>query len=488
MNHLDIIKIWGENAGTDLQTTKNFVKNNSQNAQVLVVSAMRNDDFNTTDELKNTADLLANWNIEAAKNNFLEILNFHKQALESQNLGNIIPQVEEKFLYLLEYFENNLWKNISWENDYSLEVENNCVSLLGFGEEISAFVHAQLLESDGLQAQVVDTTQLQEIDRQNYTEKFIEFFAHAVGNILDNGKTPVVPGYLGNISGGILQAIDRGYTDATASLVALSQNDKFENTRLSIFKSVDGILACDPRLFKDEFALDENEKINLISHMDYLTARELTGGSIGGKAKFLHEYALSQKVMEAGIELKIVNPKFPELWTSVNAQKNPESQWVEIVNKRENISFVKITKAAFSEWVGDVEKIFEIVRQKGFSIDMIITSETQVSFSLEAKDISTLWDLQSSLENEFFENNISDINKIEIQNDMALIHVIGQNLDDNYQISLAKWILALEEIGVKIHHFGWEREKWAIIYAVEQNNANMCVRKLAREFNLINQK
>ncbi|MGB2111210.1 MAG: hypothetical protein ACPHY8_05195 [Patescibacteria group bacterium] len=55
---------------------------------------------------------------------------------------------------------------------------------------------------------------------------------------------------------------------------------------------------------------------------------------------------------------------------------------------------------------------------------MIITSETQVSFSLEAKDISTLSDLQKTLETQFFNNETSQINKVEIENNMALIHCI----------------------------------------------------------------
>ena len=488
MNHLDIIKIGWENAGTDLQTTGDFVKSNHENAQVLVVSAMRDEDFNSTDELKNTAELLKNSDLEWAKNNFLEILNFHKTALEKQNLSEIIPEIEKIFLDILACFENNSGKNISLENDFSIFTGEKYISLLGFWEEISALVHARLLESHWLESQVVDTNNIKISDSNTYTHDVREYFSPDVKNILSLNKVPVVPGFIGNIPGGILQNIDRWYTDATASLVALSQNEYFKSTRLNIFKSVDGILACDPRLFSWDFALWKNEKIDLISHMDYLTARELTGGSIGWKAKFLHEYALSQDIMKAWIELKIVNPKFWDLWTTVNKNKNQDSQWVEIVNKRENISFVKITKAAFSEWVGDVEKIFEIVRQKGFSIDMIITSETQVSFSLEAKDISTLSDLQKTLETQFFNNETSQINKVEIENNMALIHCIWQNLDDSYQLSLAKWILALEDIWVKIHHFWGEREKGAIIFAIEEKNANICVRKLAREFNLINTK
>jgi aspartokinase len=114
---------------------------------------------------------------------------------------------------------------------------------------------------------------------------------------------------------------------------------------------------------------------------------------------------------------------------------------------------VRITKAAFSEGIGDVEQIFEIVRSKGFSIDMITTSETQVSFSLEVDNNEELDELKNSLVSEFFNNNTSAIDYIETQTNMSLIHCIGQNLDHEYQLSLAYGILALEKEDVKIHTF-----------------------------------
>jgi aspartokinase len=229
----------------------------------------------------------------------------------------------------------------------------------------------------------------------------------------------------------------------------------------------------------------KTSKINLVSHMDYLTARELTWGSIWGKAKFLHEYALSLEIMDAWIELKIMDPKKTHLWTTVNAEKDKESRWVEIVNKRDGVSFVKITKAAFSEGVWDVQKIFNIVKSKWFSIDMINTSETQVSFSLEVKNKNDLEDLKWVIVSDFFDNKASDIDYVDVVTNMSLIHCIWQNLDDKYQVSLAYAILALEEKDIKIHTIWWEREKGAIIFAVKEKDAINAVQTLAKQFNLV---
>ena len=479
MGQLDIIKIGWENAWTDLTTTVEYVEKNRSNSQSLVVSAMRKDWFNTTDKLKETAQFLVESDLDSAKWVFNNILNFHIEALQQQWWEEIIPEIQDIFLNILESFEENLWRDISIENDYIINVFWKDESLLWLWEKISALVHTRLLEKRWIPSEMVDMEHIDIVESQKYTDAVIWFFSDAVSKILQWWKVPVIWWYIWSIPWGILKNIDRWYTDATASLAALSQHNQYETIRLNIFKSVDGILWVDPRLFK------KWSQIDLISHMDYLTARELTWGSIWWKAKFLHEYALSQEVMDAGIELKIMDPKKPHLWTTVSGQKDIHSHWVEIVNKRDGISFVRITKAAFWEWVGDVEKIFDIVKSKWLSIDMVTTSETQVSFSLEVSDNEQLEDLKTSIVNDFFQGKVSAINYVETQTNMSLVHCIGQNLDDRYQISLAYGILALENQGIKIHTVWWERKKWAIIFAVEQKDAIKSVQTLAKQFHLV---
>jgi hypothetical protein len=55
---------------------------------------------------------------------------------------------------------------------------------------------------------------------------------------------------------------------------------------------------------------------------------------------------------------------------------------------------------------------------------MITTSETQVSFSLDVKQEEDLENLRNTLISEFFNNKISDIDYIDIQKNMSLIHCI----------------------------------------------------------------
>lgn len=484
MNALDVIKIWWENAGCDLETTVSYVNNNKRDRfQVLVVSAMRDDHFNTTDKLKDVAVLLNNWELLKAEKVFQDIFDFHKNALEKQKWWEIINEIREIFATIHESLRVNLAKNLSEENDFCIDVDGRCISLLWFWENISALVHSRMLEKSGLESQVIDTNHIDIQWNEDYIRAVKRHFSSQIFKILESGKIPVVGGFLWNLPWGILQNIDRGYTDATASLLALSQNGKYKEIRLNILKSIDGILWADPRLFT------EWTKINMISEMDYLTARELIWGSIWWKAKFLHEYALCEEIIDAGIELQIMNPKKTEWGTLISSRKNTESHWVEVVNKRDNISFVTITKAMFAGWVWDLQSIFKIVEQAWFSIDIVITSETVLSFSLEVKKLSTLDKLKEVIVKEFFNDGVSKFNNVEIQNNMSLIHCIWQNLHNHtdYQTHYAKGLLALAEADIVTHKIWWEKEQWAIIFAVDTKNADESVRILARLFQLVDE-
>jgi hypothetical protein len=55
---------------------------------------------------------------------------------------------------------------------------------------------------------------------------------------------------------------------------------------------------------------------------------------------------------------------------------------------------------------------------------MITTSETQVSFSLDVNNQDDLDNLKSTLINKFFNNKVSDIDYVDIQRNMSLIHCI----------------------------------------------------------------
>lgn len=60
-------------------------------------------------------------------------------------------------------------------------------------------------------------------------------------------SVPVITGFFGNVPGGLLNTVGRGYTDLCAALVAVGIGAK----ELQVWKDVDGIFTADPRRVRD---------------------------------------------------------------------------------------------------------------------------------------------------------------------------------------------------------------------------------------------
>ena len=116
------------------------------------------------------------------------------------------------------------------------------------GEILSCHFMAALLQDRGIDAQIVDLSDIIEptpahqLDQSFYTDltDVLATKVKACGQ-----RIPVVTGYFGKIYGGLLEGrIGRGYTDLCAGLVAVGLNAK----ELQIWKEVDGIFTAD-RIF-----------------------------------------------------------------------------------------------------------------------------------------------------------------------------------------------------------------------------------------------
>lgn len=118
--------------------------------------------------------------------------------------------------------------------------------LVGAGEKLSCLYMTALLEDNGVAAQYVDLSEVISrdfvgvVDEDFYVDIGLRF-AEKVYGCAD--KVPVITGYFGNVPGGLLKEVGRGYTDLCASLVAVGLNA----SELQIWKEVDGIFTADPR-------------------------------------------------------------------------------------------------------------------------------------------------------------------------------------------------------------------------------------------------
>ena len=94
----------------------------------------------------------------------------------------------------------------------------------------------------GIKACCVDLSEVIQGDSEDtlFYRSITEAFVDKVCKCGD--QVPVLTGYFGRVSGGLLNTIGRGYTDLCASLLAVGLRAE----ELQIWKEVDGIFTANP--------------------------------------------------------------------------------------------------------------------------------------------------------------------------------------------------------------------------------------------------
>ncbi|HZJ14867.1 MAG TPA: aspartate kinase, partial [Chthoniobacteraceae bacterium] len=121
-----------------------------------------------------------------------------------------------------------------------------------FGEVLSSKIVAAAFSAQGLASSLVDSRECIVTDA-NYMraapllEETNENLKAAVQPLLDQGRIPVMGGFIGANKAGVTTTIGRGGSDFSAAIVGAGLNAE----RIEIWTDVDGMLTTDPRICPD---------------------------------------------------------------------------------------------------------------------------------------------------------------------------------------------------------------------------------------------
>jgi len=122
--------------------------------------------------------------------------------------------------------------------------------IISKGEKMSCLYMTAVLQDSGIDAKYVDLADILRPASPSNTDRLDEVFYKRVARAIVEethrvcGNTvPVITGYFGNIPGGLLRAVGRGYSDLCAALVAVELKAK----ELQVWKEIDGVYTADPR-------------------------------------------------------------------------------------------------------------------------------------------------------------------------------------------------------------------------------------------------
>eukprot|EP00127_Corallochytrium_limacisporum_P000509 Clim_evm11s15 gene=Clim_evmTU11s15 len=215
----------------------------------------------------------------------------------------------------------------------------------------------------------------------------------------------VVTGYIGDMPGGILEAVGRGYTDFTASLIASG----LQAQELIIWKEVDGIFSADPRKIKDA---------RLLERVTPEEAAELTFYG----SEVIHPFSMEQ-VMTRKIPIRIKNTFKPHLQgtlvdpTDAWDMKHWKTRGAVAVTAKEDVTVITLRSNRKHINHAFLAKLFGILHQHRVNVDMISTSEVDVSLTIAKK---------RGLDDAVAE--LRGLGEVEIKTGLAIISVIGQRM------------------------------------------------------------
>ncbi len=365
---------------------------------VVVASAMGK----TTNRLLEAAQTASNGKRQEA----LDILSSlkEKHLKEAQNLGLATGQGTEvgDIIYSLFKEMGNIVKGLSILGELT---PRSMDAIASFGERLSTTILTHAFNERGIPAQLMDARQFMITDDQftraaplfDLTDPAIR--SHLLP-VIQQGKVPVVQGFIGATRSGITTTIGRGGSDYSAAIVGAA----LEAYDIQIWTDVDGIMTCDPR------AVPEAYRVRVISFDE---AAELAYFG----AKVLHPATILPAVQKK-IPVHVLNSYKPDQdGTLITDEAPPCENPVKSIAFKKGISVINIASTRMLMAYGFLKKIFETFEHFKVPVDVVSTSEVSVSLTLD--DTSKLWDVVTELKK---------IGEVRVEGGKAIVCCVGDNL------------------------------------------------------------
>jgi bifunctional aspartokinase / homoserine dehydrogenase 1 len=289
-------------------------------------------------------------------------------------------------------------------------------AISGMGEQMSVRILAAYLREQGSQAQAIDATEL--IVTDNNFQSATPLFEPTAGQtqarlrpLLAQGGIPVVTGFIGATSSGVLTTLGRGGSDYSAALLGQA----IEAAEVWIWTDVDGVMTTDPRLAPAARTIPT------------LTYREVAELAYYG-AKVLHPKTI-RPVVENNIPLRIKNTFNPEHpGTLIVREATNDNGDIKAVTAIKELSLITIEGTGMIGIPGIAARAFGAVAGSQVSVLLIsqASSEQSICFTVPGAVTDRVI---AALEAEFkAELNRRDIDSIWAQRPVTIVTVVGAGM------------------------------------------------------------
>jgi diaminopimelate decarboxylase/aspartate kinase len=287
--------------------------------------------------------------------------------------------------------------------------------IMASGELLSTCIGCAFLNSQGISTAWVDARAvLRAEDRQSASQKASLLSAtcdfapderlQAAWRSLN--QVVITQGFIAANAAGQTVLLGRGGSDTSGAYFAA----KLGAARLEIWTDVPGLFSANPRAVPTA---------RLLRQLHYDEAQEIASNG----AKVLHPRCVLP-VRQYRIPLHVYATQAPHLsGTVISANVADSAAQVKAIAIRKGITLVSMESPGMWHQVGFLADAFQIFKQHGLSVDLVSTSETNVTVSLDPSantlDGAALQRLTASL---------SELCRVQILGPCASLSLLGQNI------------------------------------------------------------
>ena len=420
--------------------------------QLIVISAL----YGVTDFLINSISVCLD-KPEEVENVIIHLKKMHMDYLKYISDKKIVENAEfilndkisilEKFYYGISYL-----KEVSPRSKDIVQ---------SFGERLSPIILEAFLLDNKIDAKFIDAEEAGIACKGNFENAFVDLektsknLKSKAGKLIDS-IVVLLPGYYGIDESGDVKTFGRGGTDYSAGFIA-----NIFDAKLEIWKDVSGFMTADPKV------IPTAKQIDLLS---YDEAEEL--GYLG--AKIIHPKTidpLRQKELCAEVK-NVFAPK--EAGTIICSEKQKTKSIIKSITAIKELSIITVESSIMISVSGFASLLFSELAKKNISIDLIVTSEATISFSVEPKMLELALKAVDMVSAQFPCN-------IKVVEEVSLIAVVGEGLKKTPGLS-GRVFSALGREKINIELISQGASEINISFGVSKNEMEKAIRAVHDEF------
>ena len=376
----------------------------------------------------------------------------YKYAIDTFNIikeknTKLATELELEISFLDEEF-NFLLDMIKDINNISLQDKINIVSC---GETITAKILNKYIESKNVKTICIDTCDFIECNLPNDTLFNKGEFTVNINNFysnFDSYNVIIVPGFRGKNINNEVSLMGRGGSDTTGSLIASA----LKSYRYQIWTDVNGIYTGDPNKINN---------VNIIPIISYDAAQEIS--AMG--AYVIHPYCI-KPCKQDNIPIEIRNTfDYNADYTTIKSSSTSSDKAIYSITKQDNITVFKIESLNMWNNYGFVYDIFSKFKDFNVDVNIINTSQFDITTTTNDTDHIKLEKLKDVLEQKY---------NVNITSNCSCVSIVGENLKKYDKLNLV--MKSLLEFDIKLTSYS--SNDMTISFVVDNDTSNRLLNNL----------